>query len=295
MEFGEIVRDLKRKTDWIDWLSQDTSKPAIETLAFLSTCYTNIPQTKKTKLAKRLQKGDQQEVDAILRELVAHELLRRLGLQPTWSPSIDGLNPDLAFHANGRKFIADVLIVKSPMKTLIRKHENFIEFWDNPSTPGESRANKIAEKIGEKSSKYSKLEFPLVLLIFLGDNFLLDVEKVEAALFGKTIEDIEKDKRYPNGESYDPFYPNLAAVIACKWFDTNNLADEGRRLRCVVLHNWATEIPLPTDAFSKFGQVIWKANNEMKQPQYFGDKNMVAKFQDENILNIKPYSSSAPW
>lgn len=294
MEFREMLRGLNRKTDWIEWLSTDTSKAATETLAFLSGCYSNVSQLKKAKITKRFQKGDKQEVDAVIRELVTHELLRRLGLHPEWSPSIEGLNPDLMFRVNGRSFIADVLLVKSPIRT-IRNRGRVIESWDNPMLPAESRAKKIADKIGEKSTKYSKLRFPLVLFIFLGDNFLLDIEKVEAALFGKTIEDILHDKRYPIDEIYHPSYKNLAAIIACKWFDTNNTLDEGKRLRCIVLHNWAAKFSLSTDAFSNFRQIVWEADGELKRPQYLGDQSMVVKFQYKDELEVRPYSPGAPW
>ena len=294
MEFEEMLWGLKSKADWIKWLSTDTSKAATETLAFLSQCFLNVPQPKKAKITKRFQNGNREEVDAVIRELVTHELLRRLGLQPEWSPLIGGLNPDLMFRVNGKSFIADVFLVKSPLKTT-RKRGSVIEFWDKPLLSGESRAKKIADIIGEKSTKYSKLGFPLVLFIFFGDNFLLDTEKVEAALFGKTIEDILQEKRYPIDEIYHPSYKNLAAIIACKWFDTLNTSDEGRRLRCIVLHNWAAIFSLSTDAFSKFGQIVWEANGELKRPQYLGDQSMVVKFLGKDELEIRPYSSREPW
>ena len=69
MEFGEMLRGLKSKTYWIEWLSTDTCKAAIETLGFLSECYSNVPQLKKAKIIQRVQKGNQQEVDAVIHEL----------------------------------------------------------------------------------------------------------------------------------------------------------------------------------------------------------------------------------
>ncbi len=294
MEFGEMLRGLRDKTHWIKWLSIDTCKAATETLDFLSKSYSNVPSYKRAKIKKRFQKTNQQEADATIHELVIHELLRRLKLNPEWSPVIEGLNPDFMFLVNGRSFIADVLLVKSPIRT-IRNCGQVIKSWDMPSIPAESRAKKIADKICEKATKYSKLSFPLVLFIFFGDHFLLDIQKVETALFGKTIEDILRDNKYPIDEIYHASYKNLAAIIACKWFDTNNTLDEGRRLRCNVLHNWAAKSPLSIDAFSSFGQIVWESNGELKRPRYLGDQSMVVKFKAKDELVIKPYSSVAPW
>lgn len=294
MGFVEIIRGLKRKSAWLEWMSTDTGKAATETLSLLSDCYSNISQPKSTKIKKRLEAGDTQEIDAIIRELIAHELLRRLQLKPVWSPSIDGLNPDLTFTSNSQKFLADVFLVNSPKKTINKKSDVLTVYWDKPQSPSESRSKKISEVIADKSNKYSRLEYPLVLFVFFGDNLGLDVQKVEAALYGMTLDEI-REQKYPANKNYYPLHPNLAAVIACKWFDTSNLADEGRRLHCVVLHNWATKFQLPVEAFSNFGQVVWKTINETKNPQYIGNPNVVAKFQVENGLELKPYTQSEYW
>lgn len=294
MDFAEIIRGLEKKSPLIEWLIIDKGKAATETLAFLSNCYARIPQPKKTNIKKRFQKVDQNEVDAIVLELVAHDLLRRLGLQPEWSPTIERLNPDFTFHVNSKRFIADVFLVKSPTKT-IKNRGRVIESWDKPWVPAESRAKKIADRISRKSTKYSKLKLPLVLFIFLSDNYLLDNEKVEAALFGKTIADIKQNNRYPNRDSNCLLYENLAAVVVCKWFDTLNIMDEGKRLYCNILHNWATMNPLPLNAFSNFRQIVWETDGILKRPKYTSDKSMVAKFIDKDGIEIKPYSSNEYW
>lgn len=286
MDLAKTIRDLGNKSPSIEWLITE-GKAATETLAFLSSCYERIPNHKKANINKRFQNGDQNEVDAIVLELVTHDLLRRLGLQPEWSPIIEGKNPDLKFRSNSKIFIADVLSVKSPTKT-IRNRDRLVESWDKPGNPAESRSKKIADRIREKSTKYSKLNLPLVLFIFLGDNLLLDNHHVETALFGMTISDIKQNNRYPNKDSKCLSYENLAAVVVCKWFDA--FKDEGKRLKCNILHNWTAMNPLPLKSFSTFGQITWKTDGIYKIPKHISDKSMVAKFIDNDGIEIKPYS-----
>jgi hypothetical protein len=290
MDFSEIIREMPNKSDWISRLYSNTGKAATETLAFLSTCYSNIPKAKRESIRKRLKSVGQNEVDAIIRELITFELLRGLKLQPEWSPKIKGRNPDLMFVAEGKKFVADVFLTSSPTKTIHKKSDIFTEYWDKPLLAGESRSIKIAEDISEKSTKYSQLNYPLVLFVFFADNLGLDIQQVETALYGMTIDEIRRNKEYPNHATDYVSHPNLSGVIACKWFDTLNPADEGKRLQCVVLHNWATNSNLPTDAFSPFGQIIWNSTGKHKRPQYDGNPNMVAKFHSKDQLEIKPYN-----
>jgi hypothetical protein len=294
MDFAEIIRGIKKKSEWIEWVSNSESKAATETLQFLSICYSNLPQSNKTKTTKRLQKGDQQEVEAIIHELITYEFLRRMELKPEWSPTIEGLTPDLLFKIKKEIFVADVFIVKSPKKT-ITSHGRIIESSDKYWIPSENRAKKIADIVDGKSTKYSKLHFPLILFIFLGDNLLLDNDKVEAALFGKTIKDILNDDKYPDDLANHHLHENLSAVIACKWFDTNNLSDEGKRLRCNIYHNWAAKDLLPTNTFSIFGQIFWEKDDNHEHPMYLGDQSIVVKFCGENGFEAKPYSYNAPW
>ena len=131
--------------------------------------------------------------------------------------------------------------------------------------------------------------------MFFGDNLGLDVQKVEVALYGITVDEINSDELYFNSETHHLSCPNLSAVIACRWFDTSNRADEGKRLHCVVLHNWPTNCELPIDTFSNFGQVLWDTIGENKRPQYDGNQNIVAKFQGTDQLEIKPYSINNYW
>src|SRR5688572_15948756 len=152
MDFAQLIHDAHNKSRWVNWLSTDMGKTATETLSFLSACYSNIPQAKRSNIQKRLLRGDTGEIDAVIRELVTHELLRRSNLQPTWSPKIQNLNPDLMFVFNGKSFIADVFLVNSPKKTIHQRSDVFIEYWDKPQSASESRSKKIMESISEKSA-----------------------------------------------------------------------------------------------------------------------------------------------
>lgn len=295
MEFSEIIRSAQNKSPWVIWLATDKGKAATETLSFLSVSYSNIPNTKRERVKERLLAGDQDEINAVVRELVAFELLRRLQLQPDWSPKIKEKNPDLMFAAKEKKFIVDVFLVKSPKRTINKLDDIHTEFWDKPQSQSESRSHKIAEIIKKKSNHYSQIEYPLVLFVFLGDNLGLDIQKVESALYGMTVSEIQEYEAYPDNNTYNLSCPNLSAIIACKWFDTLNRADEGKRLHCVVLHNWSTKSTLPADVFSPFGQVIWNTIGENKRPHYEGNPNMVAKFKGEDQLEIKPYTWNKYW
>jgi len=295
MEFAEVIRSAQNKSDWVIGLSTDAGKAATETLSFLSVCYSNIPKIKRKSIRKRLLAGSSDEKDAVIRELVEFELLKRLRLQPDWSPKIDGENPDLMFTVKGEKFIADVFLVKSPKKTISKLDSIHTVFWDKPQSQSESRSHKIAEIIKRKSNNYSQLKYPLVLFVFFAGNWGLDEQKVESALYGITLYEIQRDEIYPNDETHHLSCSNLASVITCKWFDTSNLADEGKRLRCIVLHNWTTNSVLPIETFSSFGQVTWNTTGKNKRPHYDGNLNMVAKFQGENQLEIKPYTWDNHW
>ena len=309
MTFVDSLLNRTTRSIWITWLIQSTDKAAIETLAFLSKCYSEVPHDRRSRLSKRLEAGDQQEVDAAITELVIHELLKRLELQPEWSPAIEGLTPDLKFQVAGQEFIADVVRVKSPSKT-VDKRSNIILSEDKPTEPSESRAKKIADRIAEKATKYSKLKLPFVAFVFRGDHYLSDVAKVEVALYGMTLDEIMLEAGFPTSLDHGHPYPgillprdgqetphrNLAAVVYCDWFDTLNRADEGKRLHCIVLHNWAASTALPIEAFDSFGQITWlKTDIGHWTPRIIGDRGIVSKFIDGNSMEMRIYSAATPW
>ena len=90
-------------------------------------------------------------------------------------------------------------------------------------------------------------------------------------------------------------YGNLSAVIVCDWFDTLNNEARGKRLHCVVLHNWAG-VPLPVETFNGFPQVVWtETRQRVWHPNMTGAGNIVARFAEDDRLELKPYSPNAPW
>ncbi len=309
MNLIDILRNRPTSSDWIAWLIQSNDKAAVETLAFLSKCHSEVPPDKRVRLSRRLEAGDQQEVDSAITELVIHELLRRLVLRPEWSPTIQGLNPDLKFRAEDHEFIADVVLVKSPSKT-VDARDKVILSWDKPWEPSESRAKKIADIIAKKATKYSKLKIPLVVFVFRGDHYLSDVAKVETALYGMTMDEILLEVGFPTKLDHSHPYPgmllprdgqelphqNLAAVVYCDWFDTLNRDDEGKRLQCIVLHNWTANTALPAEAFGSFGQITWlNSDNDHLAPHIIGDMGIVSKFTDGDSIEMRTYSAAMPW
>jgi hypothetical protein len=309
MRFHDILRNRSSNSSWTSWLVQADGKAAIETLQFLSSCFSELPANERNRLEKRINNGDEREIEAIYSELVTHELMKRLRLEPEWSLRIQSYNPDLAFRSNGYDFIADVVVIRSPSKT-IEPHVNVISSWDSPVKPSESRSKKFADHISKKATKYRSLGLPLVVFVFRGDHHLVDLDKVESALYGMTIEEIMSDTDFPDELGKTGIHPgillprdgeelphqNLTAVIYCDWFDTLNRADEGKRLHCVVLHCWAAKTPLPHEAFGDFGQVTWvKRNQKQLEPQIIGNMSTVVKFSENGSLEKKEYSSLKPW
>jgi hypothetical protein len=309
MRFQDIIRNRSSNSFWTNWLVRADCKAAAETLGFLSSCFSELPANKRGRLEKRIVKCDEHEIEAIYSELVAYELLKRLRLDPEWSPKIQSNNPDLAFRSNCQDFIADVLVIRSLSKT-IEPHGKVIASWDSPTNPSESRSKKFADHISNKATKYRGLGLPLVVFVFRGDHHLVNLEKIESALYGMTIEEIMNGADFPgdlgetgihpgillprNGEELP--HQNLAALIYCDWFDTLNRADEGKRLHCVVLHCWAAKIPLPYEVFGDFGQVTWRKRNQKQiEPQIIGDMSTVVKFSEDGYLEKKEYSSLKPW
>lgn len=232
-----------------------------------------------------------------------------MGFSPEFEPSINGLTPDLSFVIEGKCFIGDVYLTHSPSKT-IRDHPNGTgEAWDT-SKPSESRANKIAHILDQKAGKYESIDKPFVVFVFLGDHRILSVDDVERALFGMTSYEASLEEYFPKSISSERVpvggillpdeggnyrHNNLSAVIACDWFDTLNVRNRGKRLHCLVLHNWEGE-PLPVNAFWLFPQIIWKRSKlGTCYPEQTINKNMVAKLKLDGGIECREYTPNAPW
>jgi hypothetical protein len=297
------------KSDWICWLITNNSDAARSTLEFINTCFINIPLAKRKGILKKLN-SDKYQVEATIHELVAHELLRRLRLSPEFEPRINGLTPDLSFRIEGKAFIADVYLTHSPSKAFKDFNDGTGQAWDTAKLH-ESRAHKIEQELANKTVKYSQLKVPLVVFIFFGDHRILSVTDVERALFGMTSYEINFENRFPKSICCDQIlvgglllptedsnykYGNLSAVIACDWFDTLNRQDPGKRLHCLVLHNWAGDVLLPTDAFKVFPQIVWnQMDSGVWKPSQTLNRNIVAKFMPGDEIKCYEYTPSTAW
>lgn len=296
------------KSKWVSWLVNDNEDVARSTLDFLNTCFANIPLSKHPQILNKLC-GDKSQVEATIHELVAHELLRRLALSPEFEPSIAGLTPDLSFEIEGKRFLADVYLTHSPSKTLRDFGDGTREAWDT-SKPDQSKAHKITNELAIKAGKYKNLAFPLVIFVFLGDHRILSAGDVERALFGITAYEVNLEERFPKSVSRDRVpvgglllpdeegkyrHRNLSAVVSCDWFDTLNRQDQGKRLHCLVLHNWAGE-PLPIEAFRLFPQIIWnRSEPEVWKLEQTINANTVAKFTVDGEIECREYTPNTAW
>jgi len=110
--------------EWAKWLRDSTTQPARVTREFLELCFANISADKHRSLHRRISCADERNIDAALYELVAHELFRRLHLNPKFAPKLSGpsprsnLAPDLMVRVGGQDFIADVFLTNNPTRTI---------------------------------------------------------------------------------------------------------------------------------------------------------------------------------
>jgi hypothetical protein len=306
-----LIASLKKaasKSEWVSWLVNDDGDGARSTRDFLNTCLANIPATKHQRIFKKLA-GSKSQIEATIHELVAYEFLRRLGLSPEFEPPLLGLTPDLSFEATGKRFLADVYLTHSPSKTFRDFGDGTGEAWDT-SKPDESRAHKIANELAKKAEKYKQLGSPLVIFVFLGDHRILSEMYVEGALFGMTTHEISLEEQFPESVARDLVpvgglllpdedgsysYRHLSAVICCDWFDTLNRQDRGKRLHCVVLHNWIGEA-LSVDAFKLFPQILWnKTASGGWKPEQTISGNIVAKFTLDGGIECREYTPNTAW
>ncbi|MCI0486594.1 MAG: hypothetical protein L0229_08335 [Blastocatellia bacterium] len=306
--FDIALNKAASKSEWVSWLVKDTENAARSTLGFLHMCFGNIPASKHRRIFDKLA-GARSEVEATIHELVVHELLRRLELSPEFEPSVTGLTPDISFEIEGKRFLGDVYLTHSPSKTLRDFADGTGEAWDT-SKPDESRANKIANELAKKAVKYRPTALPLVAFVFLGDHRILSASDVERSLFGMTAYEVSLEEQFPNSVLRDRVpvgglllpdedgnyrHQNLSAVISCDWFDTLNRQDPGKRLHCLVLHNWIGEA-LPIEAFRLFPQIIWNQSEpSVWKPEQTISANTVANFTLDGGIECREYTPNMAW
>lgn len=295
----DILKEVSAKSTWVAWLTSNTGQAAEETRQFIDTCFRNIHPNKQRKLLQRLKNADTFSIEASIYELVAHELLIRLGLSPIFNPNINGFTPDISVEIQSVKFIADVFVTHNPLKTM---KSEFLMI-----DAGE-KAEKIANYTKEKAAKYKKLNLPLVIFVFLGDH-RVDMVNIEQALFGitiheigltrQTIHEIDESNRinsvFFSAQTLRPKYPNISAVVACDWFDSLNRSRPGKRLHCTVFHHWNPVTPLPITTFAEFPQIIWtKEDSDNWRSETIGTANAI-KFISDGDIEFGIYSANNPW
>ena len=306
--FNAILKNANTKNTWSQWVATSSDPAAASTRECLHTCFSGIPSGRRRDVLKKLRTGDVAEVEATLHHLVAHELLRRLNLDPEWEPDIGDLTPDLAFRSSDIRFIGEVFVTHSPARTLVDYSDGTGEAWDT-SKPSESRAKKIADRLEEKIAKYKRLNEPLVLFAFLGDHRILRTSHFENALYGRTAGEAEPGEYFPEvgrapirwggillpqNDGQMP-HEHLSAVVVLDWFDTRKSNDPGKRLHALVLHHWAPTTLLSPKVFEPFCQLIWKGQYLRWSPSYTKDQPIVAKFLSNDDLKFSPYSVNNPW
>jgi hypothetical protein len=258
-----MIRDLIKRV-------QDESRcPALarqmddETLDFLEVSCTHLSSQGQAKVRGVFHRDTADKVESTICELVVHELLLRLGLSPDFQPRLDGKTPDLRFVAWGQDFLADVFVKHTPTRTL--SQESDLECIRDE---GET-AKSIRDDLVAKASKYAELGYPLVLLVFFGDQRLTPFNLLQA-LFDEYYE-VDSEGR-PSRIRWGVYWEEvpdvseqvrraLSAVVACNWFhpvdrQCSGSRCTGRRLQCVVVHNCRAATRLPIAAFGQFPQFI---------------------------------------
>lgn len=315
---NNILKRVAPRSLFADRLITGDDGWARDTYAFLERCYGNLAASDRQAWARRMT-GDQPQIEATIRELVAHELLLRLGCQPQYEPEVEGRIPDLKFYVGQQEFVADVAVVHTPDRPAgpkdrpsrrqdrtYRRIGNAVEMVDM----GE-RAKQIADKIEEKAGKYSALKTPLVVFVFRGDHYMWGVPNVLEAVLGYPLASPKIERvaiphlihtlDYTPGLFWpDDFgvgrFPNLSAVVGCDWFDTLRIEDGGKRLYCLIIHHWAARVPLAMTAFREFSQVVWTQQGpDTWEWQFTVEGNIVARLPPTGGIEFRPYSSDNPW
>ena len=294
----KILREANHKSPWVSWLVTHDGKSAIETRNFLENCFQVIPKIKHAGIIKKIKNVDSKQIDATLYELIAYKLFYQLNLSPEYDPKIDGLTPDLVVEINEQKFFVDVFVRHTPSRTLTN-HTHGYSIYDKGDA-----AREFGERITEKSNKYAKLNFPLLLVAFLGDT-MLETANVEATLYGASIGDENLENQFPRHitclrppggvllpeyKTDSPSYPNLSAVVVCNWFDNTNRENPGKLLQCLVLHHWHPTVQVSSDTFHPFPQLLWlETSSGVWKPYLTAGINCVATFGSGNIFEFHEY------
>ena len=299
-ELPEGPKDLRRRLAW--WAFADEPS-AVDTRQFFDRCWAGVPGAGHRRLKTRIERGDEREIEAVISELVAHELLRRLECAVEWCPKVGSLTPDLAVLIDNQRYLLDVFVRHNPAKTVVDIGPDYVATCDS----GE-RAQEFADRIRSKSLKYASTGLPLLIIIFLGDHWVRFAD-IEQAVYGIRLDDLHFlaqsvddlspstriDSVFFSEEIGVPRYPNLSAVIALDWFDTLNLENPGKRLGGVILHHWKPAVRVPLGALGSFPEVVWNEDaSGCLRAQLIGQMQ-VARFLPDGRLEFSEYTADQPW
>lgn len=306
---------------WAKWVRDDTGQAARETREFVERCLANIAPNNRKQLIQRIGSDGKENVDALLYELVAHELLRRLELKPEFHPnSFAPLTPDMVVKIGDQQFIVDVFVTHNPARTITPLAEGLGDVIKFVYTVDRGdRAKKIRDTLAEKYHKYFPTGKPMIFVVFLGDHWV-EMQDVQTALYGASLEDgwlrdgfphaitdfrqelaSRQIERPPDGamlpdESGRPGCPLLSAVLACNWFDTLNRSRPGKRLQCLVLHHWNPDFKIAIGQFCGFGQIAWSSKvSGCYNWERTASELTVAKFDSADGFEFRDYDESHPW
>lgn len=319
-------------TNELNWLIHSCDTAAKWERSFYNNSLNRFNQMHQQEIINIFQNAKEDEVEAILYELLTHELLWHLDFKPNWHPDFNGQTPDLSFDYNNQLFIADCYVIHSPKKTIKNKPsqkslcselspkdqfvektitDNLVTGWSfDRSKSGESRSDKLYKEIEKKVSKYRSIDLPLIVFVFAGDLHQMDAQVLERTLYGRSTSEVANDETFPSvGREPMPTgglllpienecnrFPNLAAAIWCDWFWSLKKNPKRKRLSCTVCHHWAPNVSLPYPAFEPLFQIGWESAKKGEWVRkYMGDRNYVVGFEDNVSLVCKPYSNEAPW
>lgn len=286
------------------WLVTEDDPGAAETFQLLEIPLQRLSRTKREALLREVLHGDEKNVVATLRELVAYEWLHRLSLNPIYRPDdFRPMTPDLAFEVGSKTFLADVFVSFNPSRTVWFETEYCLGTKDSGD-----RAKNIADRLTEKYHKYKKVVDPMVFLVFHGDH-IVKSRDAALALYGASMGDPNLAEDFPWGiSSLQPpggfFLPDedgnarherVSAVIWCDWFATQNIDLPGRRLHTLAYHHWKPAVPIAPGSFSPFPELIWNRANGSWEPELTESADLVGRFAVDGSLKVGEYSSDRPW
>ena len=297
--FAKIAQNPKIRDPGLSWVAASDDIGAIWERQFYDRALARLPGHKQRQVLRICEVSDGAEVEATLYELLVHELLSRLHLNPRWHPSIEDQTPDLKFRTSGQDFIADCVVLHSPART-VKDYPDGTGCAIDGSRPGENRSTKLCDVIGEKAWKYRQIDLPLVIFVLAGDRRIMNRQVLERALYGRTTSEVSEGDTFPSVgrapvptgglllplESGNQRHTNLSAAVWCQWFGSHDRSGPpAERLFCAVCHHWAPDTPLPTPTLDPLFQIAWQpAGNGEWTLCLRGDSTTVVEFEADGTL-----------